>query len=197
MLISDDAPAYAVMNAASLNTLPEGIVDEILEAVQQFDSHTSRRTLCSLCRVSRNFVLSAQRQLYRRVQVEHESSGKPVLESLRRTVSGNTDIASLIRYFSISTVLGGTSRSAASHALATLLRDVLVHCTRLEEIRYAPDENARTFEAVYIGAWAACSSLKKFTLVMSEFREIALTPRQVGSLSIVVPCLPAKQFTGY
>lgn len=165
--------------AVNLDTLPEGIVDEILEAVQLFDTYTTRRALCSLCRVSRNFLLPSRRELYRRINVEH-ASGRPVLESLRTSVSSNTDIADLVRYLSISTSLGGTSRSEASHTLALLLRDILVHCTRLEEIRYAPDENARTFEASYIRAWSACASLKKFTLVMSQFREIALTPRQVS-----------------
>lgn len=172
------------MNAASLDTLPEGVVDEILEAIQGFDTYTVRRTLCSLCRVSRNLLLPARRELYRSIDVEH-ASDKPVLECLRRTVSGHSDTAGLIRRLSVSTTLGGTSRSEASHSLAILLRDILVHCPRLEEIRYAPDEYARTFEATFVRAWSACANLRKFTLVMSQFREIALTPRQpLGSLTL-------------
>lgn len=167
------------MNAASLDSLPEGIVDEILDVIRRYDTYTARRTFCSLCRVSRNFLLPARRELYRSINVEH-ASGKPVLEYLRRTVNSNSDISNSVRYLAISTVLGGTSRSEASHTLSILLRDILANCPRLEEIRYSPDENARTFEATYIRAWSACANLKKFTLVMSQFREIALTPRQVS-----------------
>lgn len=169
------------MKTVNLDTLPEGIVDDILEAVHLFDTHTIRKTLWSLCLVSPNFLRPARRELYRRIHVEH-ASGRPLVESLRRTVKSNPDLADLNRSLSVSTALGGTSRSEASHKLAALLYDILGSCARLEEIRYAPDENARTFEAAYIRAWSASPCLKRFTLVMAQFREIALLPREVSSL---------------
>lgn len=162
----------------NLDSLPEGIVDDIIEAVQLFDSYTSKRTICSLCLVSRNFLEPARRQLFRHINVEH-ASGRPVVESLRRTVISNARLALLVRSLSISTALGGTSRSEASHKLAVLLHDILSSCRKLESIRYAPDEHARTFESSYVRAWNAASSLHGFTLVMSQFRELALMPRQV------------------
>ncbi|KAK9894007.1 hypothetical protein P389DRAFT_102242 [Cystobasidium minutum MCA 4210] len=162
----------------NLDTLPEGIVDDILEAIQRFDSYTSRRTLCSLCLVAPNFLQSSRRELYRHIDVEH-STGRPIVESLRRTIKNDPNIAGLVRSLSVSTALGGTSRSEASHKLAVLLHDIIGSCPRLEEVRYAPDEHARTYEAAYIKAWSASTSLKRFTLVMSQFREIALLPRQV------------------
>lgn len=160
----------------TLTHLPDLVLERIVEHLLQHCSiHEARRACASLCTVSRSFSCIAARELYRNVHMEYEPDSR-ACRGFAETVKRCPDLASYVRSLSFSSSSGWSANHADSRKWASLMQAILSNCPRVRAIRFIPDEDAKNHEEAYLSAWTSSTSLKCFTLVFRQFRELVLLP---------------------
>lgn len=158
-----------------LAKLPDIVLERIVDFVVQTSPHEARCTCAALCLTSRAFTTLAAKQLYRAVDLEYAPNTQSY-RAFAETMCSTPDLANYVRTLSLSSSAGWSANHADSKNWAALLQIILASCTRLDTVRFTPDEDAKNHEEEYLAAWSAAASLTSFTLVFRQFRELVLLP---------------------